>query len=66
MCIFRYDMQCVFSDVVYDPSIIPSLVSLLRRLLEPGLDGLLQRTAFIASTVRSEDTRDAFLVALSQ
>ncbi|XP_076441598.1 protein-lysine N-methyltransferase EEF2KMT-like [Babylonia areolata] len=53
------------ADVVYDPSIIPSLVSLLRRLLDPGTDGSLQRRAYIASTVRNEDTRDAFLIALS-
>ena len=56
----------VFADVVYDPSIIPSLVSLLRQLLDPGRAGSLHRTAFFASTVRNEDTRDAFLVALSQ
>ncbi|KAL8619207.1 hypothetical protein ACOMHN_049989 [Nucella lapillus] len=53
------------ADVVYDPSIIPSLVSLLRRLLDPGPDKSLHRRAFIASTVRNEDTRDAFLIALS-
>ncbi|KAK7112514.1 hypothetical protein V1264_011962 [Littorina saxatilis] len=49
------------ADVVYDPSIIPSLVRLLRKLLEPGK----KSKAFIASTVRNEDTRDAFLIALS-
>ncbi|KAK7508077.1 hypothetical protein BaRGS_00001042 [Batillaria attramentaria] len=52
------------ADVVYDPSIIPSLVCLLRQLLEPG-PGKPNKKAFIASTVRNEDTRDAFLIALS-
>lgn len=64
--VFLDEVYNVFADVVYDPSIIPSLVSLLRQLLDPGRAGSLHRTAFIASTVRNEDTRDAFLVALSQ
>ena len=56
---------CV-SDVVYDNSIIPALVFVLKSLLssEP-LDGVIPQ-AFIASTVRNEDTRDEFLIAIGK
>jgi len=49
------------ADVVYDTSIIPALVYVLKKLLHNK-----GSSAFIASTIRNEDTRDAFLIALGQ
>jgi len=56
------------SDVVYDVRIIPSLVSVLKAFLaRPGTgEGDTQCVAYIASTIRNEDTRDQFLIALSK
>lgn len=50
------------ADVVYDKSIIPFLVQVLYQFLS-GTFGSWP-VAYIASTVRNEDTRDHFLVAL--
>ena len=54
----------VFTDVVYDKDIIPSLVKILVRLLKPRPN--LIPLAYIASTVRNEDTRDYFLINLGK
>lgn len=62
-------LSCFFyfwTDVVYDTSIIPYLVQLLRQLLQPSPTTDVNKKAFVASTVRNEDTRDAFLIALSE
>ena len=50
----------LISDVVYDKTVIPSLVSVLKNLLSSGTKR--RACAFIASTVRNEDTRDQFLI----
>ncbi|KAK0049176.1 protein-lysine N-methyltransferase EEF2KMT [Biomphalaria pfeifferi] len=52
------------ADVVYDTSIIPSLVYVLKILLDPGSNSNKKPQAYIASTIRNEDTRDAFLIAI--
>ncbi|CAL1533523.1 unnamed protein product [Lymnaea stagnalis] len=52
------------ADVVYDTSIIPALVFVLKSLLDTGPDSNRRPKAFIASTIRNEDTRDAFLIAM--
>ncbi|XP_046352247.1 protein-lysine N-methyltransferase EEF2KMT-like [Haliotis cracherodii] len=52
------------ADVVFDTSIIPALVSLLRQLLTCTPDTGQDPVAYITSTVRNEDTRDCFLIAL--
>ncbi|XP_012938029.1 protein-lysine N-methyltransferase EEF2KMT [Aplysia californica] len=52
------------ADVVYDTSIIPALVFVLKSLLDTGPDSNRKPKAFIASTIRNEDTRDEFLVAM--
>ncbi|XP_053392683.1 uncharacterized protein LOC123562779 [Mercenaria mercenaria] len=49
------------ADVVYDTRIIPALVSVLKLFLGNGPTC----TAYIASTIRNEDTRDQFLISLS-
>ena len=49
----------LFLDVVYDETIIPSLVNVLALLFEGSV-----KIGYIASTVRNEDTRDIFLKAL--
>ena len=46
-------------DVVYDPSIIPALTRVIHRLLLGGVSDV-----YIASTLRNQDTNDAFLRAL--
>lgn len=50
--------------MVYDKSIIPFLVQVLYQFLS-GTFGSWP-VAYIASTVRNEDTRDHFLVALGK
>ncbi|XP_061182603.1 protein-lysine N-methyltransferase EEF2KMT-like [Saccostrea echinata] len=52
----------VAADVVYDKSIIPFLVQVLYQFLSGAFGSW--PVAYIASTVRNEDTRDHFLVAL--
>ncbi|CAG5121671.1 unnamed protein product [Candidula unifasciata] len=52
------------ADVVYDTSIIPALVFVLKSLLDTGPESNRKPKAYIASTIRSEDTRDAFLIAI--
>ncbi|KAK6169196.1 hypothetical protein SNE40_020294 [Patella caerulea] len=52
------------ADVVYDASIMPSLVAVLQMLLKPNVDTGQVPVAYIASTVRNEDTRDNFLILL--
>ncbi|XP_033630615.1 protein-lysine N-methyltransferase EEF2KMT-like isoform X2 [Asterias rubens] len=54
------------ADVVFDPRIIEHLVRLLRLLLRCQGDGQGRPTAFIASTIRNEDTYWAFLQALDK
>ncbi|KAL4239695.1 Protein fam86a [Mactra antiquata] len=49
------------ADVVYDTSIIPALVSILKIILSQSS----RSVAYIASTIRNEDTRDQFLITLS-
>ena len=63
MCFFFSSLS---KDVVYDPSVVPCLVSLLHQLLIRGGSSSSPPSAYIASTVRNEDTRDAFLVALGK
>ncbi|GFN81926.1 protein-lysine N-methyltransferase eef2kmt [Plakobranchus ocellatus] len=53
------------ADVVYDLSIIPALVFVLKTLLRHNCLGNKKTRAFIASTIRNEDTRDAFLIAMA-
>ncbi|XP_060074857.1 protein-lysine N-methyltransferase EEF2KMT-like [Ylistrum balloti] len=53
------------ADVVYDKSIMPALVSVLRKLLSLEIENGQRATAFIASTIRNEDTRDHFLIVLA-
>jgi hypothetical protein len=55
-----------FADVVFDPTIVHSLVCVLRQLMEPMSSQSAACVAYIASTVRNEDTRDAFLIALGK
>lgn len=55
---------CVFSDVVYDKEVIPSLVRILLKVLKPKKNNV--PIAYIASTVRNEDTRDFFLINLGK
>ena len=52
------------SDVVYDPSIIPSLVNILHVLLDRNVPNGNKPTAYIASTIRNCETRDLFLEGL--
>ncbi|XP_052768110.1 uncharacterized protein LOC128208595 [Mya arenaria] len=52
------------ADVVYDVRVIPALVHVLKTFLTPS-DGRSPCVAYIASTIRNEDTRDQFLIALS-
>ncbi|XP_059169052.1 protein-lysine N-methyltransferase EEF2KMT-like [Physella acuta] len=54
----------IAADVVYDTSIIPALVFVLKSLLDTGPDSNRKPKAYIASTIRNEDTRDAFLIAM--
>ncbi|RUS81850.1 hypothetical protein EGW08_010373 [Elysia chlorotica] len=53
------------ADVVYDLSIIPALVLVLKALLYGRVSNGRKPRAFIASTIRNEDTRDAFLIAMA-
>ncbi|XP_033729366.1 protein-lysine N-methyltransferase EEF2KMT-like [Pecten maximus] len=53
------------ADVVYDKSIMPALVSVLRKLLSLEIENGQRATAFVASTIRNEDTRDHFLIVLA-
>ncbi|KAK3768198.1 hypothetical protein RRG08_031733 [Elysia crispata] len=53
------------ADVVYDLSIIPALVLVLKALLYGGANSNRKPRAFIASTIRNEDSRDAFLIAMA-
>lgn len=55
-----------FADVVYDTTIIPSLVLVLKTLLSLTLENGQKPVAYIASTVRHEDTRDQFLFTLGE
>ncbi|KAL3876353.1 hypothetical protein ACJMK2_034211 [Sinanodonta woodiana] len=56
----------IAADVVYDKTIVPALVSVLRNLLTLGSKRKTNSVcAFIASTIRNEDTRDLFLATLS-
>ncbi|XP_052262155.1 protein-lysine N-methyltransferase EEF2KMT-like isoform X2 [Dreissena polymorpha] len=54
------------ADVVYDVRLIPCLVRVLKLFLsrDPHSHGV-PPVAYIAATIRSEDTRDQFLIALS-
>ncbi|CAG2237986.1 EEF2KMT [Mytilus edulis] len=51
------------ADVVYDKEVIPSLVRILLKVLKPKKNNV--PIAYIASTVRNEDTRDFFLINLA-
>ncbi|CAC5370389.1 EEF2KMT [Mytilus coruscus] len=51
------------ADVVYDKEVIPSLVRVLLKVLKPKKN--IVPVAYIASTVRNEDTRDFFLINLA-
>ena len=51
---------------MYDLSIIPALVLMLKTLLCGGANGSNTPRAYIASTIRNEDTRDAFLIAMGK
>lgn len=64
---FQYTFFLCFHivDVVYDISIIPPLVKVLKLFLTRSV-GQSSCVAYIASTVRNEDTRDQFLIALSK
>ncbi len=55
-----------FSDVVYDPSIIPALVRVLSTLLHRCLPNGVRPVAYIASTIRNTETRDIFLSYLGK
>ena len=55
------------SDVVYDTSIVPSLVRVLHKLLH--INDQERRTppvAYIASTIRNEETHQCFMQALGR
>ncbi|GAB1602456.1 protein-lysine N-methyltransferase EEF2KMT-like [Argonauta hians] len=52
------------ADVVYDTTVIPSLVFVLKKLLSVTLENGEKPVAYVASTVRLEDTRDQFLFTL--
>lgn len=54
------------TDVVYDSSIIPALVFVLKSLLEKGASSKVKPYAYVASTIRNEDTRDSFLIAMGK
>jgi dTDP-4-dehydrorhamnose reductase len=51
----------VYSDVVYDPSVIESLVKTIKILLQTNK----QCSAYIANAIRNESTYDQFRQALS-
>lgn len=53
------------ADLVYDASVISGLVQLLKSLLSrQSLSTAPTPVAYVACTVRSEDTRDQFLYSL--
>ncbi|KAJ8318061.1 hypothetical protein KUTeg_003152 [Tegillarca granosa] len=54
-----------FTDVVYDKTIIPALVNVLRCLLSFDLSNGQRPVAYVTSTIRNEDTRDHFLITLA-
>uniref|UniRef100_A0A0L8H4Z7 Uncharacterized protein n=2 Tax=Octopus bimaculoides TaxID=37653 RepID=A0A0L8H4Z7_OCTBM len=54
----------IAADVVYDTTVIPSLVLVLKKLLSVTLENGEKPVAYVASTVRLEDTRDQFLFTL--
>ncbi|CAI9718797.1 Hypothetical predicted protein [Octopus vulgaris] len=54
----------IAADVVYDTTVIPSLVLVLKKLLSITLENGEKPVAYVASTVRLEDTRDQFLFTL--
>ena len=62
----------MLADVVYDTSIIPSLVNVLQRLLhvqaasDEEVDTAIRSppVAYVASTIRNEETYKSFLHAL--
>jgi len=69
ICIFLQYFRTLFSftDVVYDIIIILPLVKVLKMFLSrPHEDSRGPTVAYIASTIRNEDTRDQFLIALSK
>ncbi|CAH1794036.1 unnamed protein product [Owenia fusiformis] len=53
----------IAADVVYDVSIVPNLVNVIKKLLL-NKHSTHHPEAYIASTVRNEDTRNAFLECL--
>ena len=57
-----FNVIYLISDVVYDKTVIPSLVSVLKCLL--CSEAKRRPCAYIASTIRNEDTRDQFLICL--
>ncbi|KAK3090413.1 hypothetical protein FSP39_011643 [Pinctada imbricata] len=52
------------ADVVYDKTIIPALVFVLHILLSKTTECGEKPVAYVASTIRNEDTRDHFLISL--
>ncbi|KAL5018206.1 hypothetical protein ScPMuIL_003928 [Solemya velum] len=54
------------ADVVYDKSVLPGLISILKKLLSMDLGNGEKPTAYIASTIRNEDTRDQFFIMMNK
>lgn len=49
-----------FSDLVFDPTMVPALVGAISKLLTRG------GVAYIASTIRNPDTHRGFLLELCE
>ena len=64
---FSHSIKSIYiSDVVYDNRIIPYLVLTLKKILYSNLHKSVPTCAYLASTIRNEDTRDQFLITLSK
>lgn len=66
-CVFYVAFHPFFpTDVVYDKSVLPGLIFVLKKLLSVDLGNGEKPTAYIASTIRNEDTRDQFFIMMSK
>lgn len=66
-CLYSNRLTCIDANVfqlkVYDPSIIPALVSTLVLLLDPNTGQRSNKIALIALTIRNPATIEMFLEA---